>query len=179
VRVSTFGILEDVSEQTLVSTVRARGADCEWTSRDGLRWMRMGRIAHAITFRRGSLIVGPPALRGEAQDTRGARSFPRTLLPTSVIRLPLRHTRVAYIMSGMRQNPPPVVRGSRSDKILRWLARRPGQEFRAVEIARGIKHPTQATANECGRLARRGLIVRKNSEDRTVRTLYTSVAPPK
>lgn len=67
---------------------------------------------------------------------------------------------------------PPRVRGSLADRILRYLSRYPGQEFRCYEIARDIKRDTQPTANECGRLARRGFIDRTGSDDRTKPTLY-------
>lgn len=63
-------------------------------------------------------------------------------------------------------------RPARPSLILNYLAEYPEREFRCHEIAAAIGHGVQPTANECARLARRGSVVRRGSEDPTVPTFY-------
>lgn len=68
-----------------------------------------------------------------------------------------------------------IVAGRMPDRIIEFLASRHGHEFRCNEIAVALDLPSQPVANECGRLARRGKLARRDSEDPTIPTFYTSV----
>lgn len=64
-------------------------------------------------------------------------------------------------MPTKKKRPP-----SLATRLLAFLAERPDEQFRCVEIAEHLNTETQRAATECGRLFRKGMVDRERVETR-------------